>query len=176
MFHEWTRINIIMKRARIFAAVSSGGLPPLIFHLKINIFVRFSSVLFSGWIAPEAKRVRKTGINTDNLSEMTQLWVGTIRGSNFELQNPRNWIWVVNYESSTVFLSWENCNGKDPNQAWNSSFNEDATLQVQNKGVVYLIMLSRFGLPVRKWIFYCNKTWWDTCSLSKSLNQRLDGS
>ena len=37
-------------------------------------------------------------------------------------------------------------------------------------------MLSRFGLPVRKWIFYCNKTWWDTCSLSKSLNKRLDGS
>ena len=163
MFHEWTRINIIMKRARIFAAVSSGGLPPLIFHLKINIFVRFSSVLFSGWIAPEAKRVRKTGINTG------PKWLSWV-------QNRKNWKWVINYESSTVglFLSWENCNGKDPNQAWNSSFNEDATLQVQNKGVVYLIMLSRY--PVRKWIFYCNKTWWDTCSLSKSLNQRLDGS
>ena len=173
MFHEWTRINIIMKRARIFAAVSSGGLPPLIFHLKINIFVRFSSVLFSGWIAPEAKRVRKTGINTDNLSEMTQYQLNSlaIRGS-----KSKKCKWVINYDSSTVglFLSWENCNGKDPNQAWNSSFNEDATLQVQNKGVVYLIMLSR--LPVRKWIFYCNKTWWDTCSLSKSLNQRLDGS
>jgi len=89
MFHEWTRINIIMKRARIFAAVSSGGLPPLIFHLKINIFVRFSSVLFSAWIAPEAKRVRKTGINIDNLSKMIQLWVGTIPLRSFLISSNR---------------------------------------------------------------------------------------